>query len=608
VYKLYFILSIILILSLPLDMFAQGSSDGFPEESLRIAVLPFEKAEDLDVSYAYLSSFIQNSFSAGLDDIKGIAVLPVSLVNEVSEKLDLNRSNFNYFSLTLRFGFEIGANLILSGKYEVIEETEEIIMNIVLYSIPQKEIIYEHTSKGDVSTAVLEVIDELSIGTLTEVTKQKDEIEKIESKNPIYKTEPDIKEIRCEHTMVSWETNKETISTLYVSKEKNFDIKDTNNIYYDNSEDAISHKAYVPTGDIINMKTIIFKSADYDTARNTIISKEKRYSNKEFKDMYLDVYQKTKEDLYSELNELITKQDYFETIPKSQEIYDTISNFNKYIEQTKDLEKAEKVVEDCKMTGEAWEIILTGLGYVDDGNYHQAWEVFSKSKDYIIEKDITDYIPLTLVENHIRRAKHAKEVEELIAEADRLLELKEYYQAKLTYEKVLKIVQKQDIGDIIPVAFVEGKISYVDDILPYFYLSTGFGSGKGFGTYSEYIYASIIPSWNLGFTIRSSELISWGIDLNLFYGGLFIKFSPINNFWRVAFSSELYLKTTAIFGYTKNTEYTPGLNLAVGYIHGLRYLRVFGEFSSYFLYSSKYEDVNPFLFLIDLKFGIIFDF
>jgi hypothetical protein len=588
-------------------MYAQNNSD---DNILRVAVIPLEKAEGVDSSYEYLGGFIQNSLIAGLKNIEDISIISVSKVNEVSEELNLNRSNLDLFSLTMRFGYETGANLILSGRYDISPTTEEISLNIVLYSIPQKKIISEYSATNDVNTAVFKVVDEMSLETLSEAIEQKEEIELIEGEELFYVYEPKIISIDYNEIIIEWETNKETISTLFVSDKKNFDIDRAISFYYDNSEDAISHKAYTPLADLIRLDYICFKSADYDTARNTIKSREKRYTKEDFGEIVYDSYKKQKDLLYDEFYVLVEEEKYYDALSKAEAIYKAVNGYNNHIDIASDLKKAEKLINDSEKSVEAWQIIKKGLQQLDDKLYEDAIETFKDVKQFVIISEITELIPLKRCDDFIRIAEYSYKVAGLIDEADRLLSLKEYGHALDIYKKAIAIIKEQSIDDVIPVSFIQGKIDHMNSLLSFVYMSAGIGGGKGFGTFNDHIYNTILPSWSLGLTFRVDEFISWGLDINLFYGGAFIKLSPINDFWNIAYSHELYFKGSAIFGYTTNTGYTPGITLSAGYIQGFRTFRLYAEFTSYFMYSALYneDNENPLLFFIDLIFGIVIDF
>ncbi len=604
--KVIIIISILVIIPVG-TLYAQNNQD---DDILRVAVIPLEKAEGVDSSYEYLGGFIQNSLIAGLKNIEDISIISVSKVNEVSEKLNLNRSNLDLFSLTMRFGYETGANLILSGRYSVSPSTEEISLNIVLYSIPQKKIISEYSATNDVNTAVFKVVDEMSLETLSEAIEQKEEIEMIEGEELYYIYEPEIISIDYNEVIIEWETNKETISTLFVSDKKNFNIDRAENFYYDNSEDAISHKAYVPLAELTLLDYICFKSADYDIARNTIKSKEKRFSKKDLDEMVYDSYKEQSDRLYDDFYDFVEDEKYYDALSKAENIYKVVYGYNNHIKLDEDLKEAKKLVDDSGKSVEAWEIIKKGFQQLDAQLFEDAIETFKDAKQFVIISEITELITLQRCDDLIRIAEYANKVSRLIEEADRLLSLKEYGHALDIYKDSMTIIKEQNIHDVIPLSFVQGKIDYMNSLLSFVYMSAGIGGGKGFGTFNSKIYNTILPSWSLGLTFRVDEFISWGLDINLFYGGGFIKLSPINDFWNIAYSHELYIKASAIFGYIPITDYTPGVTLSVGYIQGFRKFRLYTEFTSYFMYSGLYNnnEESPFIFLIDLIFGVVIDF
>ncbi|MFW5800339.1 MAG: hypothetical protein ACOCV8_05965, partial [Spirochaetota bacterium] len=299
---LLFIIFLCLFLSAPI--YSQ-------EANINIAVLEFTNKSGLK-DFDYLSSSIQRSIYTALEntiksnEYSDISLISMNLVNKTAKKYEINTDNLDNTANLLKFSLETKANIIIMGEYNINQEVDQLTLQIPMYNVAERNILTETSFKGDLTTDIYNFIDNISYETATEIARQREQLlinlEELykEANPPSYEQKLNISSINIDAVKVEWQTNKETVSTLYLLDSNKFSKDSIINTYQDEGKDAINHYVNIPLEDISEGEEYYLISQDKDFLEQEVKSELLPFS-------YKDIYNAINTVFDEELNQYFQK-------------------------------------------------------------------------------------------------------------------------------------------------------------------------------------------------------------------------------------------------------------------------------------------------------------
>lgn len=585
-----YIFSIVILLCIILfNLTNQLYSQDF---SMKTAVLGFYN-EDTNMEYDYLSNSIQNSITLAVDNnINDISTVDVSIVKEQSKKTGLNFTTIENISRTLRFYLETDANIIISGKFNIDNENDLLLTHVYIYSVIQNKIISILELENSLND-IFNAVDMIALKTVESISEQREDIgnmmkEIIEnSKKPNIVKQPEIINTTEFGVMISWETNIVCSSSAHVSNTPSFDITSDKPAYFDISKNAINHKTYIEYQDIKNMDTIYYKTKDIDIIENEINSEEKSITLNEVIEKANITYPEFIKDKNEELNKYINIKDFINAYELYKNLMSGIKNYGEIIDIAKERDEYTVLDENLKKAMTADLYIKKGVREVKRNyDFDEAVKQHEKAIDYIKENPVEEYLTVEYIESEIERIKKAEEVYKIIMTAAKEYDNKEYAVAKERYELVIKMCEENKLDDLIELEDIRDILRTMTNISPYKMLIKA-GFGGGYGSFSI-LYDGAVPSWDISIGYRASKLVTLGVGMNILYIEPFMNLSLINTLSRIRQSDEIYLKVSAIIGFSPS--FNIGGGALIGYAHYFSAFGLYIDGGVYFAYAPKYPE------------------
>ncbi len=399
-FKKFILITIIILIILlsTINLYSQSLS-------ISIAVLPFNN-ETENPNYDYIRNSLQESISTSLRTIKDISVIDNITVNEVNAELEVDYENVSNLAKSLRFAVETGTNVLIVGTYDVINYDYK--FKTAVYSVAQKKVIdrTEITGKNefDLINSFSKNISDKLIENKESIEIALDDIAK-DIEPPVLISQPAIKEINTEGIIIDWETNKETVSNLYLSESKNFDITENTLHFEDLSDDALYHWVRIDYDTIDPKKSYYFKTSEQDFFDNHIESKEQIIQEDEIYNHLNELYEEKVLPIYKRIDILIIDKAFNTALKEYEKIIELNKKFRKLID-VKQNEQEEKVYKE--------------------------------------------------------RLQKASECNRLIENANKLLSNGEQEKAKAIYKKVIKLIEDNSLDRFINVKFIKVMVDIIE--------------------------------------------------------------------------------------------------------------------------------------------------
>ncbi len=512
----FFVFILLLIIIIPIDAFAQQKDIG-----IKIAILPFDnKSKNAD--FDYLSQLFQQSIYASITQQEGIKVIPNAKATQNAKEVGLTLSTLSTSTITLKFAVKCDINVIILGSYDI-DSKGKLFVTTYVYSVAQKNNAITIVKDG---TDIFQIIDDIALNTSKELKARKSEIEIAledimkDIDPPAYISEPKIKDISVDGVRIEWQTNKETVSTLYIGVTPNFVIDKNTPAIDDQSEDAKNHYVIVGYNIITPTGEYYFKTKDQDLFNNVVSSKEEPHIEKnEIYEVLSEEYELSVKNLYDEVEKLKKEGKFDESLDIYKNVIEINNKYIALIEVKEEKEEMDIHKSDLEEAAEVMVYIRKAENNVKERKFFDALSNYQEAYEKIGEYQIENFISPEKVNNEIRRMNAAIQVENIIAEGDNLKEEKKNKEAAIKYREAEKIVKAEKIGDLFP--DLRKKIESVDGPITKFYIDAGGGAFMNFDL-------DFAPLWNVSFMMRINKYFSWGVGVNLFSPEVFAKFSFVN--------------------------------------------------------------------------------
>ncbi len=390
-------------------------------------------------------------------------------------------------------------------------------------------------------------------------------------------------EVTENHIKVTWITNKETISKLYLDDEEYFNINNTSvNSYEDLSDDRTHHYALINYEDLSKDNNYYIKSMNEDYVGNPpLLSDEIILNGKDISKQLKVIFDEETTPIIADIKVFIDSKDY--------------ESAKKYCNNVIDLIKGKYNWLD--ISSEKYDGLIIVIGYLLEAEEHLAnKEIISDStywffvldSPYIrslkkaleeIEKneDLQDFISVLYLKDRIKKSEYADEAWGLIVEGDEYYDNEDYKNAMYNFQEAKKIIEEENLEEIIPLFEATERINKIDDkniLLSKAFLQISFGIMSNIA-YTDFYSDNhlLLPSWNISYNYRilvkglsvdgRADVLFFSVELTQFNLGASIGLSNFNSTYGKTKSSEFYMKmgfsSTLFF---KNFGYKP---LSLGY-------------------------------------------
>jgi TolB-like protein len=539
------------------------------KSNIKIAVIQFKNSSQLDI-YEYLISSIQNSIHSSLSQYKEIGLISNTKSNEISNKYDYSFDSLEDMSKALRFAYDTRATIILSGEYIIKEETDEVIIRVFAFSIAEKRFIYAKQFLGNMGTGIFDLIDRLSMETTKEIIKNKEIYEKFiqkmlsDLKPPEYIQHPKVVDSVSKGIMVEWITDKDTVSSLYVSPDKDFDINNADYSIIDLSTDGKRHYVIIDYDKISKKDKYYFKSKDIDFIDNKVVSKTGEIDIKEVKKLI----NLTKDNLIKSMYDNISQHNFQKAHNDNKSLLTMINDYSSFIEDIGiDMDILNSLNTQLNKASTIEETLKKAETNLTNNDYKTALEGFQEVLEYLIENPIEDVLPIEYIEERIHKIETAIMVKQLIEEGDKLTDNKKYSEAREKYNQAYSLIKDKNLHSIIPIEDVDNRLRKLPEVLgTYYYVNLSLGIGYADLGINNNIYQGIAPSVELSLTIRIDRVFSLGFGISQYFIQGFSKVSILNTTSIKPTSHEIFIKPTiymnVLFGFTI------GAGGSIGYIIG----------------------------------------
>lgn len=372
---------------------------------------------------------------------------------------------------------------------------------------------------------------------------------------------PEIEKIDVEGVSIEWETDKETIDTLYLSEKEDFEDEATKKTIYDKSIDGMNHKAVI-SYDIIDPKNGYYYKVESKDFLNNILESEVYYIKEN------EIYDTIHNNYNIEFNKSIavikiyTKDgDYQTAVQTFNDIFNLIDKYNEAL-------NLEEIKLQFTNTYEALNKLVEGDQNIDTSDYEEALVLYNDALTTIIDAGTDKYIKKEPIESKIRKLKIIVEAFKLVNEGDNFYSEENYKMASIKYNNAIELIKKENVDDIVSIYDIEQKIEQLPENLSKTALNIDFGIYtnliKSAGEESSAL-AYALPIWNLSFLYRFNKHFSIGLGLHLFNIDVHAVYSFINTYGHEK-SSELYIKAGLIMPVIFNSI---GIKISAGYTIGL---------------------------------------
>lgn len=575
------------------------------ENSLQIAVLKFENKAKIE-SYNYLEKSIQNSILSSISVLDNMDITDKEIADKYINEYDISMDSLKNIPKLLKFGIKTGANIIITGEYNIDEENGYIDTGVFIYSILQKEIIIALTHREKIDN-IFDLIDQVALDTRKELRDRFDDINTIinniknDNKQVKYITEPHIEKVNHKGIHVLWETNKQTVSSLYFNFKENFKITNTQNECDDISKDAIKHYSIINI-DVLNMQDVLyFKTYDIDFLNNEIYSKEQKINQETIYDRLINNYDKERSNFKKSINSNIKEQKFKKALELSLDFKEFLGYYKNIVDVGTNPEEADKLIEILKVASEAETHMEEAYNYIVKRDYKSASNEYEKVIELINKHNIESVLTKKDIEKLMKRIDSVGKYYEYLKEGDLHLENKEYPQARDSYSKAIQIAQNEDIMDMVSVKKAKNKL----DAVPIEILrksAVNFGIGGGYGDFDA-LYKGIIPAWEISYSYRLNRFVSIGGGINNFYIEINTLLFIINNIGLTTITSELYFKPDILIGFIPSFQIGGGAS--VGYRLGFGLISVYADIGIWGLYGIHYDNILSYMVI---RTGIVLNF
>ncbi len=380
-----FNLIILIVLTSVGSVFAQ-------DLSINIAVLPFDN-ELNDPNYNYIQNSLQESISTSIKTIKDVTVIDNQIINKTNEELKLNYDNIEQMSKSLRFAVEAGCNVIIVGKYKVVDY--DYIFKTAVYSIAQKKIIdrTEITGKDE-----FDLIDTFSKNIVDKLLENKDSIEVAlediakDIQPPVFTSQPSIKEVSVDGVIIDWETNKETVSNLYLSEKKDFTIHENTLSFEDLSKNALYHWVMIDYNSIDPKKEYYFKTSEEDLFDNRVLSQTQHIEEKHIYNKLKESYDKEVIDKYKKLDSLMNEKAFNTALKEYKTIIDLNSKYRNLIEVIQSEEEEKKALQKMEKAAECMNLVEKANQLLSERKPKKAKALYNKAIKLVLDNSLEKYI------------------------------------------------------------------------------------------------------------------------------------------------------------------------------------------------------------------------
>jgi len=458
----------------------------------------------------------------------------------------------------------------MSGEYIIKEETDEVIIRVFAFSIAEKRFIYAKQFQGNMGTGIFDLIDRISMETTKEIIKNKEIYEKFiqkmlsDIKPPKYIQHPKVVDSVSKGIMVEWITDKDTVSSLFVSPDKDFNINNAEYTITDLSTDGESHYVIIDYDKVSKNDKYYFKSKDIDFIDNKVVSNLGEIDIKEVKKLI----NSTKDELIKSMYDNISQHNFQKALNVNESLITMIIDYSSFIKDigidmdilnslNQQLDKASTIEETLKKA----ETKLT------NNDYKTALDAFQEVLNYLIENPIEDVLPIEYIEERINKTETAIMVKQLIEEGDKLTDNKKYSEAREKYNQAYNLIKDKNLHPIIPIEDVDNRLRKLPEVLgTYYYFNFSLGIGYADLGITENLYKGIAPGVELSLTIRIDRVFSLGLGISQYFIQGFSKVSIFNTTSIKPTSHEIFIKPTfymnVLFGFTI------GAGGSIGYIIG----------------------------------------
>jgi hypothetical protein len=360
--------------------------------SINIAVLPFDN-ELNDPNYNYIQNSLQESISTSIKTIKDVTVIDNQKVNKTNEKLKLNYDNIEQMSKSLRFAVEAGCNVIIVGKYKVVDY--DYIFKTSVYSIAQKKIIdkSEITGKDE-----FDLIDTFSKNIVDKLLENKDSIEVAlediakDIQPPVFTSQPSIKEVTVDGVIIDWETNKETVSNLYLSEKKDFTIDKNTLSFEDLSKNALYHWVMIDYKSIDPKKEYYFKTSEEDLFDNKVHSQTQHIEEKHIYNKLKESYDKEVINKYKKLDSLMNEKAFNTALKEYKTIIGLNSKYRNLIEVIQTEEEEQKTLRKMEKGAECMNLVEKANQLLSERKPKKAKALYIKAIKLVKDNSLEKYI------------------------------------------------------------------------------------------------------------------------------------------------------------------------------------------------------------------------
>jgi hypothetical protein len=514
--------------------------------------------------------------------------------------------------LILTYAADAGVNIIVLGEFNIIKD-DIITVKIMLYSVAQLKIVDDFTLTGSVEDS-FKLVNKIALTSSDKFVEKQDELqitleeirEQVRPAN--YIKEPQITDISIDGVVIEWKTDKETLSSLYIGESNDFNMKNAISSYTDESTDAINHYIVIDYDSIDVNKEYFFKTKETDFFDNETTSNIYKIEEGMIYNELIKDFQNLKDTLSKEISQ---------NVKNNLNLEKSLQSINKLIVETTKYNKVLELDEHIKEQEEIKKIIQLLIKAEEDiknKSFEASMVKYNESLDILKPLEIyTDIITERYLIRLIEKAETASKVIEIVAEADKSVEDKDYRTARTKYNKVIHLVKKYDIENYIEFDYIKSKMDSIPETLFYFYINTSLGSSHNFMS-DNGIRDTMVTNWSLNFNFRSNRLLSYGVGLDLFSIEAFAKISPLNSNALYFYTNEFYLKGGILIDFlseiisTSRTGIGVGANIAAGYIWSFEKFGISTElklWSIYFIGGVPYDRIP---INISISLGFVYNF
>lgn len=401
---------------------------------------------------------------------------------------------------------------------------------------------------------------------------------------PNYMSQPEIAEIGLNGVKITWETDKETISNLYIDSKSDFSITDDTASFYDLSTDGKNHYVILNYDEIDPNGEYYFRSVDKDFIDNEIASKEIHIPKEHLYRELEELYKSESNQLYAILKVYVNGKDYASATQTSKDIVKLIEKYEGAIG-----------LEELKTQMVGLMEAMTHLKHGDDAlnlnDYQTALENYKKSAEIIVEKGVGKFIPKEQVEEDIDKLKAIVLAYELLEDADRYVEEEKHKKASYKYDECLRLIKRRGIEDMISVEDIEKKMKELPKLLSRFYVNLGLHLFSNLTPLQKNgdSFTYTLPGIRASFGVTIFKWLGVGLGIDLANIELYANLSIINKSGRLL-SPEIYIRLSFLTRYTKRPEDT--FPTSVGFKLTGGYSLILSEYLGWYIELGIWTDVN----------------